>query len=178
MLIIFDGPDNCGKTSIAKLISKIETIRYFKHQGVTKLNFRDPNVALVSECNELYSLDLIKTLNMNVLIDRHYPSDFVYGHIYRNRSEYSLRKVDEFMSNIVNHLIVICYKDALVPKIDNFVPDADIKVITDRFKYFYEWSHSRVLLLNTTDQNIMKQVEAICGAIEDVKSGEFFKRKV
>ena len=40
MLIIFDGPDNSGKTTIAQALAKEIEYPYFRHRGTNKDNYK------------------------------------------------------------------------------------------------------------------------------------------
>ncbi len=170
MLLIFDGRDNVGKTSIAKAFSDRHEIPYFKHQGINKGNFKDESQNAISEANELYSIDLIAQAKITCIIDRHYPSDYVYSKMFRNRDRASLRKVEDFLiQKIPKHLIVICHKDEVTAKSDDFVNVELQTVARDLFLEFAnDFSKANVLVLDTSDENLEKQLRTIADHVDEI----------
>ena len=174
MVIIFDGPDNCGKTSIAQAFARFYGVPYFKHKTINKLNFKDTLIDHISEANEMYSLDLIKQTNTSVIIDRHYPSDFVYSRMFRKRSEESLKKVDNFLCTIKDHLIVICYKDDVKLKDDDFLTLEQQEKAKELFLEFScKFSFANILVMNTTLENLKQQLNDLKEACDDIRNGEY-----
>ena len=87
MIIIFDGCDKTGKTT---LINKIKKILNFETLYIGK-EFKNCNVDMY-----LKIIDEIK--NKNILLDRFFYSEFVYGKICRNGSllnENDFKKIED-----------------------------------------------------------------------------------
>lgn len=77
MLIIFEGPDGCGKTTIAKLVSQklgIPIYRQTRPQLNAETNWHD-----IYKDRQLNFLELMNTLPMDLILDRWYISEMVYS---------------------------------------------------------------------------------------------------
>ena len=80
MLFVFEGVDGTGKTTIAKEVSKMTNIPYYNC-------FHDNHRAFVYDgllrgVDESYAdfvlVDLVRETGMNIILDRSYPSGWVY----------------------------------------------------------------------------------------------------
>lgn len=108
-LIILDGPDCAGKTTLAEAIAK----RVTELGGEPVINHlgKPPE----GECWQLHSEALLKYLkqafqeNKVVIADRHFMSEAIYGSVYRDGSEYpySARHIDRVLHRF-RALRVIC----------------------------------------------------------------------
>lgn len=89
-IIIFDGPDNVGKTTQIKLlmqnlICNPTYINYFPHiNGITQQESNNYNIILYNDMFTLMNKAFDK--NRNLIFDRSYISEFVYGKLYRNQN--------------------------------------------------------------------------------------------
>ena len=166
MIVIFDGCDNTGKTTIAQALARRLMWTYFKYTFVDKSLLANDICSIVNENLERYSLQMLEALGgsygrgVNIIIDRHYPSDYVYGRMFRNRTLESLRKIEEHLIQL-RHLIVICTKDEIEVKDDAFVDKTQQKTANNMFRDFKNFSNANVLLLDTTDENLEKQLDTI-----------------
>lgn len=99
-LIIFEGPDNTGKSTIINnLTTKLNNYKVF--------HFIAPNQTPVSEneivCNKENCIQFAKDIREKyvhkydyVILDRSWYSEYVYGQKYRNREE------EEVVAEIIN----------------------------------------------------------------------------
>lgn len=89
-LIILEGPDCCGKTTLAKrLISKYHGA--YIHCGYSKgLDVWKYHTDVLDKAVKLYKKKL-------VCIDRHWPSEMVYGQTFRKGSakDYDAKQLDQ-----------------------------------------------------------------------------------
>lgn len=149
MIIIIDGPDGSGKTYIAEALARDLILPYSYQRFVCEENKYDTSLNDLHEGSEIGTLTLIKNVGYDVLFDRHYPSEFVYGQRRRGRALDSVKRSDDILASIPNHLIVICAKQTSEPE------------IRTAYKDFVLWSNANVMYLDTTDENLAAQLTAI-----------------
>jgi len=79
-IIIFGGPDRCGKTTIAKALSKALDIPYFKPVNQQWYAINDPTVfKKQTEFGEPKLLDFLKQTGYSAIMDRGFPCDYAYS---------------------------------------------------------------------------------------------------
>lgn len=172
MIIIFEGPDNSGKTSIAKALSAGIGIPYFKYSVINKNNFVHGSPDAILESGYFSLLLLSQMKGGDIIIDRHYPSEYAYGQVVRKkRNIKALRKTDDVCASIKEHLIVVCYKDTDNFKEDDFVKKKYYKALKNEYiKFAKKFTRANVLLLETSDENLAKQLDAIENRIESCRA--------
>tara|TARA_B100000965_G_scaffold49041_2_gene36017 strand:+ start:5740 stop:6276 length:537 start_codon:yes stop_codon:yes gene_type:complete len=93
MRFIIEGPDCSGKTTLAKaLYFRLATHKYV-HSSLDNGQHCQRNVKgqITKHVDNLFHshLDTLR-LNKDIVIDRHWPSELVYGHIFREKLEYNI----------------------------------------------------------------------------------------
>lgn len=109
-LILLDGPDCAGKTTLAKKIKEVA------ERGGHKAVIHHLGKPVEGECWKEHSEALIKYIteafvfNTVVIADRHFMSESIYGVIYRAASEYpySMRFVDMLLERIRAVRVICC----------------------------------------------------------------------
>lgn len=176
MIILFEGVDNSGKTTIAQEFARMNNYSYFKYSSIDKQSISDQQRQLVHEAEEMYSIALLKSLPFcNIVIDRHYPSDYAYGQLYRNQSIKSIVKIDQAFASLTNHLIVICHKNDSSFKHDDFIPHEDYDKLRSLYFEFFGFTDANAIMLDTTDQNLSTQIAMIQCNVHKVMLGQFSK---
>lgn len=165
-IILFEGPDLCGKTEIGKELSKQLKLSYFKN-NTEHDNFRNNTFLQTAFVEAYYLIDMLNQVEFKengIILDRHIPSEYVYSKVYdRPTHEESIWKIDEILAGF-GATIIYCTKTHY----KNF----DDEVITldkiEHIKYFYEEYFAKtkmpVIRLDTTDENLERE-------ISDIKKG-------
>ena len=101
MIIILDGPKRTGKSTIIQKIKELipDSIEYQDRNIFGKIIKFDNKSMIMSQ---LYLASLV---NQVVIFDRSYPSECVYGQVYRNQF-YNFNDEEQIM-NDSNALLVI-----------------------------------------------------------------------
>lgn len=155
-IIIIDGPDAAGKTTLAKKIcEKIPTAEYV-HLG-------KPNKGFAWDEHKTALINAINTMKKGKLavIDRHFLSEAVYGSVYREGSEYAYaaRHVDRLLYRF-GGIRVIC-----APPVD-YVLETHKKMIEVREEMYHDKMYE-----------VAKKYIEIWDGIDFVKEPEEFAKK-
>lgn len=86
-LIIVEGPDNCGKSTLAKAIATRFNATYWRMTSGTGLCEHD--AMRLYQLNALDNAEINIKAGRTVVFDRHWPSDQVYGTILHGRPSLS-----------------------------------------------------------------------------------------
>lgn len=113
MIIIVEGIDRVGKTTLCNALSNALNIPIYKHTQVVM------DYASMDNINEtdkmLQLIDVCKITNSNIIFDRFHFSDYVYGTIERNYNDEiaitNLNLIDSELKNANAILIIVCPTD-------------------------------------------------------------------
>lgn len=163
-----EGYDMCGKTEISKALSEKLNVPIIKVKRNEK--WFDPLIDLLYGGETM--VQMLEQIGVSAVFDRCYPSEYAYSKVYnRPTSIEKLLSIDERFAKM-NGVIVICYKDTDAQKEDDNVLDG--KPLIDKSKYdmifekyleFTRLTKCRVLMLNTTNENLDEQITKIINFI-------------
>lgn len=165
-VIIFEGPDRTGKSNIAQELSRRLFIPYFKNKDEVK-NFLDPKDYYVNVLRyaDPYFISYLKQTGNSVIIDRHYPSEWVYSTVFGRKTDMeALRRTDEAMAELGVKL-VICWRSSYANREDDDFPgvitEEKLQAIHDGYVKFREWTKCESIWLNVDDENLNREVEDV-----------------
>lgn len=176
-IIMFEGADITGKTNIAQFLGEDMGISYFKNQREVegwKADTYNFKTALEYECP--FILSMFQQTDISMIIDRHYPTEYVYSTVYNRDTDTELIwKLDEAYSKL-NTFIIYCYKygDKYLDdfKIEEDLINVDkIESIKKTYQDFIEKTKCRVIKLDTTNCDLEKQINTIKHWIEFLEEG-------
>lgn len=165
-LVFFVGPDMCGKTEIAKEVSRKLRVPYFKatsehtsflssrvsknDQFLNQLRFADPRV-----------LDILRQTGHSVVFDRGFPCEYAYSKVFSRETDLTMLKhIDEAYAAL-GAVIVFChrssYKD-IKDNLDSSITELVLAKLHDVYKEFASWTKCRLLSLNVDDENLEREV--------------------
>lgn len=164
-IIIFEGHDQAGKTTIATALAKKLNIAYFKIERVDK--WWDPDINLKYTTETISNF--IKQTNISVILDRWMPSDYVYSKLFNRHIDYDrISNIDTIFGKM-NTLLVLCYKDSYAYKEDekdkDIISTQDYSKMTKLYIEYTNQSTCRILKLNTSDENLEQQLSIISNAL-------------
>lgn len=162
-IIIFEGLDGTGKSTIAKKLAEELGLQYFKnhmeHKALEQevdcykamLYMQAPiTLAFLSQCSFKEN---------GIILDRFTPSEFAYGHALRGGTDNKIiwevdKKLAEFGAKII-----YCYKYDTLPLNDFSLNECEA------IKHYYDIYRKKTkiswLNLNTTSENISYQITEI-----------------
>ena len=154
MLIIIDGPDGCGKTTISKKLAEDLDFAYIHYpfyenetgqKILNMLNHKLPWDPLTFQClqicNKIQTIPTLKILEKQyggVILDRYNPSTWVYG------------QLDGLSKDILNQLI------SVFPKINMeiiIVSDKPYRLNGDFYEKIDKWNKTKELYLKYAVKN-------------------------
>ena len=110
-LIICEGPDNCGKSTLARAIAYRYNAVYWRLTSGKGLSEHDA-MALYQQ-NALDNAEINIEQGRVVVLDRHWPSDQVYGPILRGRPSLAWEPVEKRCQDL-NALYIHCFRSNAV----------------------------------------------------------------
>ncbi len=173
-VIIFDGPDGCGKTNIAKSLGEKLNISVFKNEMEWESFEDDPTYfknAMIY--GDPYFASYLKQTGASVIMDRWYPSEWVYPRVFHRETDHdALEKIDKVVSKL-NTIIVIPYRTSYEGIKDQFesITERRMRDIDMMYTYFAAWTKCKVMRLNVDDENLEREVNEILNFMEDIDEG-------
>lgn len=167
IVIVFEGPDKSGKSTIAQHFAERYNFNYYKNPRERQQKLAG-EIRYVAKYAGLWYADYIRQVPQRVIIDRHYISEWVYSHVeQRERDDAVLREIDKAFASI-GAFIIICYRDDYTSFIDETTPTTMLPQLAEAYKLFPHWSQVKnILFLNTTNELLDEQCEKIKAFIEE-----------
>ena len=171
-VILCEGTDRSGKSTIGKLISEKLNISYFKYtRDKEALSGSDMTSAML-KYTDPYFCDFLKQTKASVVIDRHYPSEWTYSQILgRKTDEDGIRRTDELFSQIPATILILKRKSYVgVSDDDPRLDSSTLEKISQKYDEFAKWSKCRVLTFEFDEWNPEKMVTEILFTLEAVEN--------
>lgn len=120
MVIIVEGIDRVGKTTLCNKINKEINFPIYKHVG----NFVYSRMDNENETDKMIQLlQLCKITNSTIVFDRFHFTDYVYGVLERNYNvliaSHNVEEIEEFLKEIKAILIYVSPTDVLKSSIEH-----------------------------------------------------------
>lgn len=165
-IIIIDGPDMTGKTQIAKAMSRILSIPYFKasSEHATYLGSQELFLDQLVHADPRM-LDFLTQTKHSVIFDRAYPSEWVYSQLLdRPTNDDQLLMLDAGYTAIGAKLIIPVRSsyEGIVDDIDPKGLDSlKLQELHDLYMDFSEWTDLETLILNVDDEDLVRETQDI-----------------
>ncbi len=160
-IIIFDGPDVCGKTEMSLELSKRLGIPYFKNEGEWDFFEKDPGYfANCVKYGATFLCSFLKQVGSSVIMDRGHHSEWVYSQVFhRNTDQKLLRKVDDAFADM-GAVLIVPYRSAYHNLVDQFetITPEKLKEIDKKYKEIKYWTACDVFYLNVDDEDLEREM--------------------
>lgn len=165
----FEGPDGCGKTNMAhelerRLRSEGYTVPYFKNQRELMFFEKDPGYFVrAMKYGDPYFCSYLKQTGASVILDRSYPSEWVYSQAFqRQTDERMLRIVDDMYADLGLRIVLPFRSDYSRVKDQFAAIDKDkLEMIHELYAQFCSWTKCPVLRFCVDDENLDRQMSLI-----------------
>ena len=159
-IIIFEGADKSAKSTIAQELSNMINVPYFKFKVWDY--FKDNKFKNATYFDQPYILEFLKQTGYSVIIDRGYPSEYVYAQVFdRDFDRNFLEKLDIEFSKL-NTTIIICFKKNNKEK-DEIIPQDKYEKIIEKYLDFSLKTRCKVIILDTSSMDIKTQLLFLMG---------------
>ncbi len=158
-----EGHDMVGKTHIAAALSdklSVPIVKISRHE-----KWFDPMIDLVY-AGETHC-QIAEQTGYSFIYDRLYPSEYAYSRAYnRMTSHEKILNLDERYAKM-GALIVVCYKKPTAFQEDDkgIIEVSKYEALTKWYREFKKFSKCKVLMLDTTEENLEAQLAKIDAAM-------------
>ena len=168
-VIIFDGPDRCGKSEMSKKLSLTLGIPYFKNESEWNAFSNDKEYfSNAMKYGDDFFYRFLRDTGVSCVLDRSYPSEWVYSKVYNRKThEDSLEWVDQLASSI-GVKIIIPYRSSYEGLRDDMhdIDDKHLQKIHEKYVEFLGWTKCSVLHLCVDDENLDREISDILEFLE------------
>ena len=163
-IIIFEGPDGCGKTNIAKALEEKIGVPYFKNESEWSCFEDDPSYFINAiTYGDPYFLSYLRQTQASVIMDRWYPSEWVYPRIFGRETDYGILRTLDNQAAELGAKIIIPHRtsyDNVVDQFESIKPDNLLK-IEEAYRLFSEWTNCQTFFLNVDDEDIDRELSEV-----------------
>jgi thymidylate kinase len=162
MMIAFEGPDMCGKTQISQELALRLGLSYYKNSGEWSGDIKTTDYFknFVTYATTAQT-DLLCQIRPKVVLDRYYPSEWVYSRVFnRPTNQVVLDRVDEMFSN-AGGSIILCRRKSYEGLSDDrydYIDSAFLKKLDESYEEFAKWTKCQIMTLWVDDQNLERQI--------------------
>lgn len=165
MMIAFEGPDMTGKSEISKELARRLGYSYFKNAEEWSTDLRTPEYFKnLLEYGGTFLTSFLEQVRPNVVLDRYYPSEWVYSRIFNRETNVDvLKKIDRKFA-AAGGRIVICRRksyEGVNDDLHSYVDSAALKILDEEYEKFCDWTNCKVFTLWVDDENMNREISEI-----------------
>lgn len=111
MIIILEGPNKCGKTTLARHLIKNYGFAYFKDTRIETRELTNEQKREVIEHDIEAQANLLKAIsnNINLIVDRFHITEYIYGLLNRGYKSNCINIAEQMLKN-ANIKIIYLYR--------------------------------------------------------------------
>jgi thymidylate kinase len=164
-IIVFEGPDGCGKTNMAKALSNKTGVPYFKNKDEWK-HFKGDTTYFVNALTygDPYFLSYLEQTQASVIVDRWYPSEWVYAQVFDRPTNYDvLQAIDNHAASIGTKIIIPVRSNYsnVVDQFADIVTPSMLEKIHNQYMEFQSWTRCQTFSLNVDDEDLDRELTEI-----------------
>lgn len=169
--IFICGPDMCGKTQIAKELSRRINVPYFKpsDERLTFLNNQE-NFINHLRFSDPRMVDFLSQTGHRAIFDRGFPCEWVYSKYFDRQTDMdALRYIDSSHSRMET-LVVITYRSSyqgITDDLDSRISSGELEKIERLYRDFSGWTGCETFFLNVDSENLDEEVNSIISKMEE-----------
>jgi len=163
MFLLFEGPDGCGKTTLAKRVCAELNLPYHKNPYEHSEWKHPERYKLMLRYTDLYFLTYMKNSGSNVCLDRAWTTEWVYSQVFNRGTDFDFcRQLDDLLASIQNSAIIITTRSNKPNSKDELEGvDENWLKIRDKYEELTAWTKNRVIYINT-EHNTPDQTYVYC----------------
>jgi len=171
-IVIYDGPDSCGKSEMAKELSRRLGISYFKNADEHRYFLKDPSYFLNAiRYVDTYFTSYLESSGASVILDRAWPSEWIYSQALGRKTDFDLlRELDDRHARL-GTVIVIPSRSSYAKMRDDYESiNNNIATIDTLYRDFAGWTKCNVISLNVDDEDINREMHETMRQLIDIWS--------
>lgn len=179
-LVVLDGPDAAGKTTLANALMKVNPLSYYIHMTYIK----NDRQMFLANYMALVKAQILMEKGYLVVIDRGWMSENIYADVYRGGSglAYDVRGLDRVIMRLCG-IYVVCAPDPdravelhrvqHVAREEMYAPGPEIRKIADRYRRLWfgcapgECLVERDYALSLSSKGVMRRPDCLLYDIDD-----------
>lgn len=169
-VVLFDGCDKVGKTEMARELSRVTGIPYFKNRSEWAAFSNDPSYFVNAlKYGDPYFYNFLKDTGLSTILDRSYPSEWVYSRVYnRPTDDKTLEYVDSLAASMGLN-IVIPYRTSYEGFRDEIhdIDSKHLQKLSDTYADFLKWTKCKTLHLCVDSEDLIWETRTILDFIEN-----------
>jgi thymidylate kinase len=162
-IIIFDGPDGCGKTNIAQELSALSGITYFKNEDEHRYFRSDPSYFINAiRYVDRYFTSYLEKSGSSIILDRAWPSEWIYSQAMDRETDMeTLRELDIRHAKLGTTIIIPFRSD--YSGVDETYPElqSQLQNLDRLYRKFAEWSQCRTIMINVDDEDLDREIREL-----------------
>jgi thymidylate kinase len=163
-VVIFEGCDKVGKTEMARELSSRLQVPYFKNKAEWKAFSLEPDYFVKAlRYGDPYFYTFLRDTKTSVILDRSYPSEWVYSKVYgRKTDDDALKHIDSFAASF-GVKIIIPYRSSYVGLKDDIhdISEYHLQKLSDAYEEFAKWTKCDVLRFCIDSENLEWEMKTI-----------------
>jgi len=170
-IIIFEGPDGCGKTNIARALSEQLSIPYFKNESEWAFFENDPSYFINAlTYGDPYFLSYLEQTGASVISDRWYPSEWVYSRAFNRPTNHDALEMIDNRAAAMGAKIIIPYRtdySGVVDQFESIITTSTLKSIHELYHDFAKWTQCSTYFLNVDDESLVRELFEVTNFLGD-----------
>jgi len=163
-VVLFDGSDKVGKTEMAKELSMRLCIPYFKNESEWNAFSNDKSYFVNAlKYGDPYFYNFLKMTGVSTILDRSYPSEWVYSNVYGRLTDYeALQHIDSLAASI-GVKIIIPYRTSYEGFHDDMhdIDSQSMQKISNMYAEFIKWTRCETLHLCVDSEDLDWEMKTI-----------------
>ena len=169
-IVIYDGPDSCGKSEMAKELSRRLGISYFKNADEHRYFLKDPSYFLNAiRYVDTYFTSYLESSGASIILDRAWPSEWIYSQALGRKTDFDLlRELDNRHAKL-GTVIVIPSRSSYVKMRDDYESiNNNIATSDTLYHEFASWTKCSVIKLNVDDEDMDREMRETMQQLIDI----------
>ena len=162
-LVILDGPDGTGKTTLAQGLAMQLQIPYFKVSNERSL-WKENRFKEALSFYGPFFVDVVRQLGLSMVIDRGHPAEWVYSQVFNRETDMvRLRRIDDEFAMMGANIVITLRHDYSQNRDDDLVSKQRIPDLHLKYLEFAEWTRCNVIYIyvDSLGNDLKREVDAL-----------------